>query len=338
MKIDDALIIAKNTRAKLLAEKISLLAALQNCKTICRYLDRLDNNEWIDYELHGYPDSLSGTENGNHELPIYRIVYQVFFDECGREVSVRNSELAHTLGKIRLGNSIAEILQYKTSGMKLPSSPGLEVLNSQEFKSDYDIPSNAPCVLYGRISSGQIAKIIMAVQDKTYEFLDNIILELEYGSIPERIFETIRKEIDEKFMDRCPDAIKKLIFIYEELKTNNNVVYSQIASTCRQIIKDVADSLYPPEPQSNKNDNGIKLTEDKYLNRLTTAISSNTERKTFRAMAEYTIRFLHAINDYASKGDHGTFQKSDAVRCVVYTYILLGDILHYHTSNNMSTK
>ena len=55
-------------------------------------------------------------------------------------------------------------------------------------------------------------------------------------------------------------------------------------------------------------------------------------------MFEYTIQFLHEINSYASKGDHSFFQKSDAIRCVVYTYILLGDILHYYANDSMSTK
>jgi len=37
-----------------------------------------------------------------------------------------------------------------------------------------------------------------------------------------------------------------------------------------------------------------------------------------------------AINDYASKGTHKDFKKTDAVRCIVYTYLVLGDILHYY--------
>ena len=338
MKIDDALSIAKNLRAELPTEKISLVAALENCKTICRYLDRLDNHEWIDYELHGYPDSLFRTEDSEHKFPAYRIVYQVFFDEHGHEVAVSNSELAHTLGRVHLGNSIAEILQYKTSGMKLPSSTGLEYINSPQFKTDYNIPSYAPRVLYGRISSGQVARIIFSVQDKIYGFLDNIILELEYGTIPETIFESVRKEVDENLLRICPTAIQKLIQVFEQMNSDNNIVYSQIASTCRQIIKDVADSIYPPQLQPFTNDNEMELTDSKYLNRISAKIRSDSEKKVFNSMVDYTIAFLRTINSYANKGDHSTFQKSDAKRCVIYTYMLLGDILHYFVSDNRSTK
>lgn len=335
MKATIASDLAQKTRTELPDEKITMLAALQNCKTICRYLDRLDNNKWIDYEIKGYPVLPANTADGEYEIPEYRYVYQTFY--AGSMQVQISSDLAPILGKMPLYKSIAEILQYEMSGMAVTTSPALDRLNSEEFREEYDMP-HEPRVSHGTVPKGQIAKVISGVQDKIYEFLDNLILELEYGKIPETIFETIRKEVDEKFRNVCPVAMQKLIFIYEQLDSDNTVVYSQIASTCRQIIKDVANSLYPPKPQSDKNDNDMQLTEDKYLNRLSMAISSSTGRKTFRAMHEYTTRFLHIINDYASKGDHNQFQQSDAVRCVVYTYILLGDILHYHTSNNISTK
>ena len=47
-------------------------------------------------------------------------------------------------------------------------------------------------------------------------------------------------------------------------------------------------------------------------------------------MLEYIDNFLHHIQAYSSKGDHSTFTKLDATRCVIYTYLLLGDILHYY--------
>ena len=162
-----------------------------------------------------------------------------------------SSDLAPILGKMPLYKSIAEILQYAMTGIAVTTSPALDMLNSEEFRDEYNMPHESR-VSHGTVPKGQIAKVISGVQDKIYEFLDNLILELEYGKIPETIFETIRKEVDEKFRNVCPTAIQKLIFIYEQLDSDNTVIYSQIASTCRQIIKDVADSLYPPEPQSDK--------------------------------------------------------------------------------------
>lgn len=334
-KIDEALNLAKKTRTELPYENIELSAVLQNCKTICRYLGKLDSNKWIDYELNGYP-RLDKTKDGQHEIPEYRKVHQIFYYVNGMHVRL-SRELAYKFGTISLHNPIMEILQCKVDGMIIPVSPALDMLNSQKFKTDHDISDFEPSVSHGVISRSNIAKIINGVQNKIYEFLDNMILELEYGKIPETIFEAIRKEVDEKFRRRCPQAIEKLIVVYEQLNCDNSVGYSQIAGTCRQIIKDVADSLYPPA-QFDKSDSDMELNDAKFLNRLLVGITSNNEKQLFESMFNYTTHFLHNIHSYASKGVHSPFQRSDAIRCVVYTYILLGDILHYYATKNTTTE
>ena len=334
-KIDEALNLAKKTRMGLPEENIALPAVLQNCKTICRYLGKLDGNEWIDYELNGYL-CLDKTKGEQHKIPEYRKVNQIFYYTGGIPVQLSN-DFASMFGSTSLPNSITEILQCKADGMIIPASLALDMLNSQKFKTECNISDFTPSVSHGFVSRSNVAKIINGVQNKIYEFLDNVILELEYGRIPETIFETIRKEVDEKFRKRCPHAIEKLIVVYEQLNSDNSVVYSQIAGTCRQIIKDVANSLYPPA-QSDKNDSDMELNDAKFLNRLLVGIESNNGRQLFKSMFNYTAQFLHNIHSYASKGDHSSFQKSDAVRCVVYTYILLGDILHYCVDKDTTTE
>lgn len=93
-----------------------------------------------------------------------------------------------------------------------------------------------------------------------------------------------------------------------------------------------------PTTQFNKNNNNVELNDAKFLNRLLTGIESSNERQLFKSMFNYTAQFLHSIYSYASKEDHSPFQKSDAVRCVVYTYILLGDILHYYINKDVATE
>ena len=202
-----------------------------------------------------------------------------------------NRKLAYMFGTISLHNSITEILQCKADGMIVPASPALDMLNSQKFKTDYNISDFTPSVSHGFVSRSNIAKIINGVENKIYDFLDNVILELEYGKIPETIFATIRKEVDEKFRRLCPHAIKKLVVVYEQLNSDNDVVYSQVASTCRRIIKDVADSLYPAI-QSDKSDGNMELNDAKFLNRLSVGITSNTEKPLFESMFNYTNTFF----------------------------------------------
>ncbi len=39
------------------------------------------------------------------------------------------------------------------------------------------------------------------IRNRINEFLDKVILELEFGEIPEQIFETFRNEVDSKMID-----------------------------------------------------------------------------------------------------------------------------------------
>ena len=156
--------------------------------------------------------------------------------------------------------------------------------------------------------------------------------------MPENIFEEIRQEVDEKFMQLCPDAIKKLVVIYPQLDNNEDVIYSQIASTCRQVIKDVADALYPVQLDDKGKNKNPELSDNKYLKRIYDGIQSTSGKKLFESMDKYVYEFLRSLNNYASKGDHSEFKKSDAKRCVIYTYILLGDILHYYGKDNIINK
>jgi hypothetical protein len=168
--------------------------------------------------------------------------------------------------------------------------------------------------------------------------LDKIVLELEYGGIPEHIFENIRQEVDHKLASTCPNAIEKLKVTYEKISASNNPEdWSHVASSCRRIIKDVADTLFPPQQIPAIDKSGVKhaLNESAYINRIITAIRSNTASKTEGtfsvSMINYVDAFLREIQRYTSKGNHTDFTKIDAVRCVVYTYLLMGDILHYYS-------
>ena len=83
------------------------------------------------------------------------------------------------------------------------------------------------------LSTNSINKIMYGIRNRINEFLDKVILELEFGEIPEQIFETFRNEVDSKMMKICPNAIDKLIYVYQNLKNEHTEFYSNVASSCR---------------------------------------------------------------------------------------------------------
>ena len=81
------------------------------------------------------------------------------------------------------------------------------------------------------VAENSIHTILVGVRNRIGEFLDDTILELEYGTIPENVFENIR-EVDSKMVEMCPDAINKLQVIYENVSSGSTSEYwSHVASS-----------------------------------------------------------------------------------------------------------
>ena len=329
-----ALKIAKKTRTQFSEEDVSLPTMLRDCTTICRYLGISDANKWIEHELKGYlTDKLKKTGEENI-IPEYRHVREVFYDEYNRPAK---GDFFTAFPATKIVMPIERVMCWETDGAITRDSHQINLLNGKKLRVEFGL-QNAARIEYSKISPDAVTEIINNVKNRTCAFLDELILELEYGKMPENIFEEIRQEVDEKFMQLCPNAIKKLVVIYPQLDNNEDVIYSQIASTCRQVVKDVADALYPVQLDDKGKNKNPELSDDKYLKRLYDGIQSTNEKKLFKSMDKYVYEFLRSLNSYASKGDHSEFKKSDAKRCVIYTYILLGDILHYYGKDNTMNK
>jgi AbiTii-like protein len=332
---DEALRLAKTTRQDLFEEKKPITNLLLQCKTICRYLGISDENEWIDLELDGYYDDIHLTVAQIRKyVPSYRLSILTYFDTHNQPILLPyNIMQAFALRGIQ--QSISELEPEEGKGLTIIGSGVIDGLNKflKEKTTGYYIPEVYKAVL----PSNQIKKIVVGVRKRIGEFIDKIILELEYGGIPEHIFENIRQEVDHKLVSTCPNAIEKLKVTYERLSASGNPEdWSHVATSCRRIIKDVADILFSPQrkPVTDKDGEKHPVNESASINRIITAIKSNVdsrvERSLSASMINYVDAFLREIQRYASKGDHADFTKTDAIRCVVYTYLLLGDILHYY--------
>ena len=75
----------------------------------------------------------------------------------------------------------------------------------------------------------------------------------------------------------------------------------------------------------------IKLDKDHYINRLMCFTQDNSSSSRFEEIVGSHLRFLgdrlDAIFKAAQKGSHASVGREEANRYVVYTYMLVGDIL-----------
>jgi hypothetical protein len=314
---------------------------LLQCRTICKYLDKLEVNGWIELELDGYYDNYDTNQEFIENLPAYRRQRPNFYIAKNRQlVPLPYAYLEPYAKNIAIGEPISQV--EISTVFTITSGALLDELNKNLNKELGDALNGfGPITCYAQFADNHLKAVVAGVRKRIADFVDEIIIELEYGDIPEQIFETLRGEVDPKLAKLSPKAIEKLKNAYEKIGASGAPEdWSHVAATCRRVIKDVADVVFPAQDTPLKDDGGkdIAVDDSKYINRIIAGIRADVAKgkdgKFTESMIEYVGNFLRGIQAYASKGDHATFQKTDAIRCLIYTYMLLGDILNYYVDKD----
>lgn len=160
-------------------------------------------------------------------------------------------------------------------------------------------------------------------------------MEIKFGKFEFDIFEETRKVVDTELSKKYPKAFEKLTEAYEDLiKSESLLAFQQTAHACRVILKDFADAVYPVSDKKTFIDLDGKshpIKDDDYINRIIACIQENTDSKSDKKFIKHSLMylgdFLNSINDLASKGTHSEISKEDANRCLIYTYLALGDVI-----------
>ena len=136
---------------------------------------------------------------------------------------------------------------------------------------------------------------------------------------------------------KVPLSAQKFASVYENLTSENSKDWSNAVHSCRRILQDTADVIYPAREDKTINlDNGktkiIKLGVDNYINRIITYVDEQSDSKRFEEIVGSQMKYLgerlDAIFKAAQKGSHNIItsrQKAD--RYVIYTYLIVGDLL-----------
>lgn len=171
---------------------------------------------------------------------------------------------------------------------------------------------------------------------KVYKYVLDIYFQKKFSEISQGIFERTRTEVDNKLMNLIPESIKKFISIYNNLQSDYSEDWSNAVHSCRKLLKDVSDKLFPPNPNGKefleKNGKKIKVGDGNYINRLLCYIEERSNSPTFKAIIGTNLNYIgeriDAISDATQKGSHiDITDKYEAERYVIYTYLLLGDVL-----------
>jgi len=165
-----ALKLAYEARDDIFKTESSVTSIIRKCYTICQLLKK--DVDWIKNELYGY--GYNKTFGELYEIiPSYRIVNLYYVEYNDRLLYGSNKELR----KYPLPTSISNIEKSKNGDITI-------VRKLDEY-------IEAPV----KISNYYVTNILNFVKNRSLEFLNEIILELEYGNISSNIFNDYKKKL-----------------------------------------------------------------------------------------------------------------------------------------------
>lgn len=309
--------LAYEARKEALQDDSSASSLLRKCYTICQLMKR--DVEWIKLELFGYDKWETMGELKDH-VPLYRRVRLLYRDIYGNPVFLEP----------RLG-SLADHAVGESIGQIESSMNGMYIAGGAVDYLREALKSPIGSAMIGNV---QLKGILESARNRALEFVNNVILELEYGDILSSIFEETRKFVDSKLLEICPSAIEKLTKTYRDIpKDSSSLACSQIAYACRDILQDFTDSVYKDEyltpgektPTREHTKRKLALTL-----RAKMAEMKNTERELIESQIDFLLSYFGRLTELIQKHTHPVgfdVTKEDAERCVMYTYLVIGDIL-----------
>lgn len=185
------------------------------------------------------------------------------------------------------------------------------------------------------------SNILSTSKTLIYRYAFNIYYELKFSNLTETIWSSFKEKTDKLISDIVPDEIKKLSAIYDNLNDTNPEKWSGALTSCRRMLKSIADILYPPKEEPIlKDGKKIKLGNEEYINRLMCYVEENSSSETSEKITNSNLAYigtrLDAINQKVCKGVHYNVNKDEAERCFMYTFLVIGDILSIANENKQN--
>jgi hypothetical protein len=138
----------------------------------------------------------------------------------------------------------------------------------------------------------------------------------------------------------APEALEQFAAAYRRHSEQGAEARSHALTSCRRILKTLADALYPATRAMVKGVDGVdrKMTDDKFVARLCQFAADRTKGSRARELLVADIAQLgtrlDALNALSSKGVHATVSQTELDQCLIQTYLVAGDLLRIRAATS----
>lgn len=160
---------------------------------------------------------------------------------------------------------------------------------------------------------------------------------LTYANTNEQVFERFRADVDRLLAQGAPHLLDQFNAVYRRLRdvavnpeAEGGEELSQAITTCRRILKAVADHILPGERRA-ASDDGHSLDDQAYRNRVFEFVKQNVTSERSADVVQSAVGGLverfNSLDQLASKGVHADMALPEAELCAINTYIVAGELL-----------
>jgi hypothetical protein len=302
--IQQAKQLSKDILDDLEINQLPISPILMKTMRLARILHDTEAQNWINYEIKGYPEDFNPEDLG---------CYKKYFCK-------------------------PYFFEYTDSKKKLILSlPSLESFIHDITIEDFMTTKSTDNVIWaidirhGLIHQYQEEKLAI------HTYVSEVFLSLSIGDIVENIFQDARIKVDLFIQENCSKETKEMLLsINERLKDNNSEANAHALLSCRRILSSVADSIFPAQTKQyiDKKGRARDVNQDNYINRILAFIELNINSGSNLLLLDSNIdhlaKRLDAISIESNKGVHHTISKEEARLTIIQMYLIIAEIATIH--------
>lgn len=330
---EEAKNILKDSLKELESPKGSVLSGVQKLSRAANILTAEDVYIWCEIQL--------GNSEYTATLQDYVLKLLDYLPEFNKHSNIDGiekelNEIIEKLDKLHLKNEI----HYNVAEITIKANKASGGYSNIGFIEE----RYKDLVRTKRGSDGTYYKInlfehISYVRKEAYNKATKLYNAVAFSDTPQTAFDILKEKIDDKLLDLDPELAEKLMLAFKGVTTNKSEEWSQSLTTCRRLIEKLANTLYPP---TDEKINGRSLGKNQYINRLWAFMDRSIESESNKELAKSHVDFLgyylESLHNITHKGVHAALTRYEAVKAVLHTYLIVGDILNYLDKSSKKDK
>jgi hypothetical protein len=298
---------------------------------LARLLSDFDVHSLMEYECGGYPHDSDGMIR-HDAFELGRMTVRVSTAKDPKTGKVTEQMPPVSIGELESKMALTNAALAAAIDSDAPAPPGPFAIQGNTFERNAIRQTHYD-------AARQIAKTRAFI----YDYVSRTHYELKLSGIANDVFARIRERVDRTIGTAIPGAVRKMTAVYDNLQSDNPEDWSNAVHGCRRLLQDLADAVFPARTDehaagsSASGKSAVKLGKENYTNRLIAFVQASSTSGRFTDIVGSQLNFLgdrlDAVFRAAQKGSHSDIvSREEADRYVIYTYLLVGDLLSLLTS------